>query len=926
MKKWTIVVALVVALTLVLTGCEGFDLNAILGLGGKKLSKPVVTVDKDGLATWQEVRGAVGYEYVLNGESTHITEQLSVQLTEGQSISVRALGDGEKYKNSEFSAIVVYTPSTVIPTLAAPTVSVDEEGLATWQAIEGAIGYEYTLGDQNPQTTQETSVQLANGQSIRVRALGDGTAWLTSAYSSAVRYQKQLPTLDAPTLSVDEEGIATWQAIEGASGYEYQIEGMAATRTQETWVQLTNGQRVRVRALGDDEHADSAFSDYVRYYKPIEGECEHTDTNNDELCDSCAQDVTVELDFYSINDLHGKFFSTANQPGVDELTTYLKNAYADESQYEILLSSGDMWQGTVDSSSNKGALMVEWMNAMGFVSMTLGNHEYDWGSEYILRNAGLADFPFLGINVSDSNVSESYCQPSVVVERGGVKIGIIGAIGDCLSSIAEDFTDGLNFSVSDKLTALVEAEAARLRSEGCDLIVYSLHDGYSSSSSSITDVSSLSYYDVALSNGSVDLVFEGHSHQNYILRDSYGVYHVQSGGENKYIGYVKVIYNLANDSYRMETVRNIPSSTYGNSSIADDPIVEELMAKYFPDGDPYTPIGTNDTYRSSSAITDKVAELYYQKGVELWGDEYTIVAGGGYINTRSPYNLQSGNVSYADLYSLLPFDNVLVLGKISGSKLLSRFIEGSYACYASISASEVVSTKYYYIVVDSYSSTYASNGITEIVRLDEALFARDLLRDYIAGGGWGGAVQTTTLQAPVVSVSPTGLASWQEVVGASAYMVVVDGQAPVQTNANSWQLEAGQSMSVKAVGDGSLYLDSAYSATVSYAPTETKTIGVAEALAIGNALPNGDSTTEYYYIRGTVQSIKSTTWGNMYLVDSEGNSLWLYGFYDQQGNRFDAMSATPAVGDEITVYGQITKYVNSSGGTVIEVVNAVWIP
>ena len=74
------------------------------------------------------------------------------------------------------------------------------------------------------------------------------------------------------------------------------------------------------------------------------------------------------------------------------------------------------------------------------------------------------------------------------------------------------------------------------------------------------------------------------------------------------------------------------------------------------------------------------------------------------------------------------------------------------------------------------------------------------------------------------------------------------------------------------------------------------------------------------------QSIKSTTWGNMYLVDSEGNSLWLYGFYDQQGNRFDAMSTTPAVGDEITIYGQITKYLNSSGGIVIEVINAVWIP
>ena len=68
----------------------------------------------------------------------------------------------------------------------------------------------------------------------------------------------------------------------------------------------------------------------------------HRDDNTDELCDDCGIDVTVELDFYSFNDLHGVFNDTGENPGLDELTTFLKNAYADDSSYEILLSAGDM--------------------------------------------------------------------------------------------------------------------------------------------------------------------------------------------------------------------------------------------------------------------------------------------------------------------------------------------------------------------------------------------------------------------------------------------------------------------------------------------------------------------------------------------------------------------------------------------------------
>ena len=482
---------------------------------------------------------------------------------------------------------------------------------------------------------------------------------------------------------------------------------------------------------------------------PVTPPARHLDDNGDEICDDCGIDVTVELDFYSFNDLHGVFNDTASNPGLDEMTTYFKNAYADDASYEILLSAGDMWQGSVESSTNKGQLMTQWMNHMGFVAMTLGNHEYDWGSAYIAQNAQIAQFPFLGINVTDSNVSQPYCQASVVVERGGVKIGIIGAIGDVLSSISGEFTDGLAFAARNELTNLVKEEATRLRQEeGCHFIVYSLHAGDDTTSYQVKDhLGSLGYYNLALSEGYVDLVFEGHSHYAYILRDKHGVYHLQGGGYNDGISFANVCYNLVTCTYEVQQTEILGHNTYANPSLADDPIIEDLYSQYFPGEDPYTTVlGRNNALRNSTEIGHMVAELYLKKGQEIWGDQYDVVLGGGFIKTRTPYDLSAGDVTYSQLFSLLPFDNDLVLCRVTGKELREKFLNSSSYFVKTVPDLEknIVDTEHYYVVTDTYTSFYKYNMFTEVARL-ENYYARDLLRDFILGGGWGGRPQEITL-------------------------------------------------------------------------------------------------------------------------------------------------------------------------------------
>ena len=470
------------------------------------------------------------------------------------------------------------------------------------------------------------------------------------------------------------------------------------------------------------------------------GECIHADSDDNGFCDGCHMSLIVYIDFYNINDLHGKFADADTHPGVDELSTYFNRARLSD-DHVVLLSTGDMWQGSAESNMTKGKIITDWMNQMGFASMTLGNHEFDWGESHIEENAQLADFPFLAINIYDreTDTMVDYCQSSVMVEKGGVQIGIIGAMGDCYSSIAPDHTKGIYFKTGSDLTALVKAESEKLRQAGADFIVYAIHDGYGSSNNgsqqTVSGSQLRSYYDPSLSQGYVDLVFEGHSHKTYLLVDEYGVYHLQGGGDNDGITHAEIGINSITGTYSVTDREVLYTSVY--DSLPDDPVVQQLLEKYAEQIAPSNRIvGYNAAYRSSDYLREIVAQLYLEAGIEKWGDEYDIVLGGGFLSVRSPYSLQRGDVTYSMLQSIFPFDNQLVLCSIKGRDLLSKFINSNNSNYfiARSDNRTIDPDGTYYIIVDSYTSTYAPNRLTEIERYGADVFARDLLADYIGEG------------------------------------------------------------------------------------------------------------------------------------------------------------------------------------------------
>ncbi len=111
--------------------------------------------------------------------------------------------------------------TTVAPHLQIPTVSVSEDGLASWNAVENAANYRYTINGGEPKSTTKTSVQLSDGESISVMAVSGSNAFKNSAYSTPVTYTAPNP----------EEKSSIAQVLAGEEEKIYWVEGVICAKS-----------------------------------------------------------------------------------------------------------------------------------------------------------------------------------------------------------------------------------------------------------------------------------------------------------------------------------------------------------------------------------------------------------------------------------------------------------------------------------------------------------------------------------------------------------------------------------------------------------------------------------------------------------------------------------------------------------------------
>src|SRR5574341_159467 len=94
----------------------------------------------------------------------------------------------------------------------------------------------------------------------------------------------------------------------------------------------------------------------------------------------------------------------------------------------LLVDSGDILVGTPMSSFFRGEPDIQAMNLMGYQAMAAGNHEFDFGLDYLRRLQEHARFPILCSNLAGRGTTLP-CRPSAVVRVGGLSIGVIGLLG-----------------------------------------------------------------------------------------------------------------------------------------------------------------------------------------------------------------------------------------------------------------------------------------------------------------------------------------------------------------------------------------------------------------------------------------------------------------------------------------------------------------
>ena len=217
---------------------------------------------------------------------------------------------------------------------------------------------------------------------------------------------------------------------------------------------------------------------------------------------SCAPtSVTPEVDHVVIsvlgtNDVHGELIPQSDRGGITTFSGYVaavRDARADDGAV-LLVDAGDMWQGTLESNLSEGAAVVEAYNALGYSAAALGNHEFDFGPSgeqaipetdvddpqgALKRRLTEIEFPVLAANLIDTTTNQVVAwenlQPSAIVLRAGIKVGLIGVLTEyTLQTTILANTKGLRIA---PLAESIVAQARELRAAGASLVIVLAHAG-----------------------------------------------------------------------------------------------------------------------------------------------------------------------------------------------------------------------------------------------------------------------------------------------------------------------------------------------------------------------------------------------------------------------------------------------------------------
>ena len=372
--------------------------------------------------------------------------------------------------------------------------------------------------------------------------------------------------------------------------------------------------------------------------------------------------------------LHWNDFHAANEPfsvtirdtGAQKDSSYLVGGIAsflgylnkerNESPSPIVLNAGDDFQGTPISSITFGRSQIELMNIVRPDAMTLGNHEFDYGSERLRQALGLARFPVISANLFDVNLRRQFVEPVRIVERNGIRIGVVGLTHPRLETlVVRDSLVGVQMLAID---SVLRAQIERLKKENVDLIIALTHIGLENDSL------------IAVHHPELDVIVSGHDHTPLFapIRINRSIV-VQAGTRGRWLGKLDLVVDTNGDSVQAYSGRLIETR---NADIVPDTRaaqkVEELLSSLRVVmneviGELRTPwTRGHDRRREDSNVGNWQADV-----MRRYARTAIAIQNSGGIRA----NLASGPVTVGDVWRLNPFGNHFVVFEVDGATLLS---------------------------------------------------------------------------------------------------------------------------------------------------------------------------------------------------------------------------------------------------------------
>jgi len=380
----------------------------------------------------------------------------------------------------------------------------------------------------------------------------------------------------------------------------------------------------------------------------------------------------VRITILHVNDTHGHILPSLEKAvdpdrpvsGAAWMARMIDRERQKNPRGTLLLSGGDMFQGTALSNVFRGAPVIDVMNALHFDAMAIGNHEFDWGRDALDRLRTTARFPFLSANVLDRGGQRlPGVKPCVLLTRKGVKTAVIGVTTpDTAFTTKPDNVQGMMFLDPKAVLPRIIRDA---RAEGARLIIVLSHSGLDADMKMAREVPG------------IHVIVGGHSHT--AVKDPLvvnGTIIVQAGCYGFYLGVLNLTFDPGQGRITAFTRKKELKKIYSGKDDPFDPVIEGVVNRYHGQiRDRFAAVAGEtraDLVRNSRGESN-IGNLICDAMREAAGADIAFQNSGG---IRA--NIPGGKITLEQVYALLPFDNTLVVMELTGRQVL-RILEKNAA-------------------------------------------------------------------------------------------------------------------------------------------------------------------------------------------------------------------------------------------------------